>query len=161
MEALTGFNFDIDTNGMRLHAQLVDNPKKSFGLHQHQAPAFIPHAEHKEIIAKYVGSDTIAMAEKKFTNWTSLYCGTTGIPAPILRNAFKNHGIHIYCDTNDNVMASDSLLSIHTITPGLKKISLPRPCKVTDIINNRLIGQNITEFTDELDHNQTAIYILE
>lgn len=124
-------------------------------------PLFRPDTAGAEIWGTSVKGDIPAVAVRDFGNWTSVYAGTTPIPAPALQRIYKQAGIHVYSDSYDNLEANKSWVSIHAATSGMKTIKLPKAGPVYDIIAGKLIGSHIREFKINMQKGQTAIFVLD
>jgi len=82
------------------------------------------------------------------------------MPASVIRDQFRQAGVHIYTDSGDPFTANESFLSIHTATAGRKTISLPSAHPVYDIVSERLISPMATKFTIDIPTHKTRIYYL-
>ncbi|HEX2949508.1 MAG TPA: beta-galactosidase [Armatimonadota bacterium] len=159
MEKLTGFDFTMQQSGV-LEARMASSDE-IFGVAKTQSPVFVPQQdEGVEVLAHYTDSAAPAVTCKRFADWVSVYAGVPGVPQQMLRRIFAAAGIHIYCDSGDNITASTSWFAIHTTHEGTKTIRLPEASRVTDIINETLVGENLTEFTVNLPAHATAIFLL-
>lgn len=83
------------------------------------------------------------------------------LPASLLRAAARYAGSHIWCEEDDVIYASDSLVALHSVKSGLRTIKLPRACTVTDAISNTLVGQGMTEIPLTINAPETVIFTLE
>jgi hypothetical protein len=62
------------------------------------------------------------------TMWTSVFTSTPGLPAGFWRNAARQAGAHVWCETDDVVVADAGLVAIHAATAGVRRLRLPREC---------------------------------
>jgi hypothetical protein len=108
----------------------------------------------------YSDSQKPGLVSKNAGSWRSVYCGVPLLPAEVLRKLFAEAGVHIYCDSGDNLMANASWLSIHTVMAGRKLVRLQRHSPVFDIINNKLVSADTQAFEVELPAGATGIYLL-
>lgn len=99
-------------------------------------------------------------ASRRFENWRSIYCSVTGLPSEELRRIFREAGVHIYCDSGDVVTANASWLMIHTRDAGRRKITLPAPADVQEIVTEKSLGENVTEFEIDVPDRSTRIFLL-
>jgi len=93
--------------------------------------------------------------------WTSIYSSAPILPAPLLRNIARIAGCHIYSDANDVVYANRNFLGIYAPGGGSRTVRLPRKMRVTDLLENRVLADGVTEFPLELAPNSTALLKLE
>ncbi len=79
--------------------------------------------------------------------YLSVFSSFGHVPAQVLRNIMKKVGCHIYDESySDVVFSSEGYLCIDSPYGGERHISLPKKYDVYDVFNQRLIGQNISEF---------------
>src|SRR5207249_11290677 len=91
--------------------------------------------------------------------WTSVYCASPDIPAPVLRGIARHAGVHLYNEEGDVLYASPSLLSVHTVAGGPRQFCLPRPVEVVyDLFGQQVLAHNTAEFRVELAPASTALY---
>jgi hypothetical protein len=83
------------------------------------------------------------------------------LPSSLLRAAARYAGSHIWCEADDVIYASDSLVAIHTVKAGPRTVKLPQPCTVTDAMTNKTIGIGLTEIRLRMTCPQTRIFTLE
>ena len=124
------------------------------------APTFYVDDPSVTIIGKMDVINKAGFCVKDMGNWTSVYVGTSAVTAKVLRNICRYAGVHIYSDTEDLLYANKHFVVISTREAGKKTIKLPRRTDVYEIYENRLIGKNITEFTETLPAKVTRIYLL-
>ncbi|MBN2308364.1 MAG: hypothetical protein JXR94_05300, partial [Candidatus Hydrogenedentes bacterium] len=163
MEGLTGMTFSQREQGT-LAARLGADKTESapiFGPNAAQSPVFVPTGDGLDIRARYTDTGQPAVVCRDMGAWRSVYSGVPGVPAAELRGIFAQAGVHIYCDSGDNLSANASWLALHTVEAGRKSIRLPQACSVYDIVNDREIGRGVAAFSVELPADATAIYKLE
>lgn len=66
------------------------------------------------------------------------------LPANLLRACARYAGCNIWCEEDDVIYASDSLVALHAVKGGPRTLHLPRPCRVTDAVTNRPVGKSAT-----------------
>ena len=121
---------------------------------------FVPAEAGCTILGVYSDSQKPGLVSKNAGSWRSVYCGVPLLPAEVLRKLFAEAGVHIYCDSGDNLMANAAWLSIHTAVAGRKKVQLQKHSPVFDIINNKLVSSGTQTFEVELPAGATGIYLL-
>ena len=141
MEDLTGIKFTL--TGKQLLPPLKD-PYVTLEEKWWQSPGFLPEK-----------------ADVDFGSWRSVYRSCPNYSADELRQIFKDSGVHIYSEDGDVISASESVLMIHASSDGCKRIRLPRPRKVSDLLNNCPVGENITQFEVQMQLEETALFMLE
>ncbi len=133
---------------------------KPFGPGAEQSPVFVPEEPGQEVWGSLTdgGQPGLAVAHKG--GWTSVFSSTAMVPASLLRRAFAAAGVHIYLDTDDNVSANASWLSIHAASAGRKTVHLPSAGRVYDVLADKLVSANARSFTTDMGFGTTRIYML-
>jgi hypothetical protein len=91
--------------------------------------------------------------------WTSVYCATPNVPAPVLRGIARNAGVHLYSEEGDVLYATADLLAAHTVSGGPRCFKLPRQAEVVyDLFHDRVLARNTTQFDVELAPKSSAFY---
>jgi len=101
-----------------------------------------------------------ALAVKGQEGWTSIFAAALPLPAGFWRNAARLAGAHIWCETDDVVVASREIVALHSIVPGVKTIRLPRPTRVVDLITGVEIASKTQELRFELPAAGTRVFRL-
>lgn len=84
------------------------------------------------------------------------------LPPELLRACARYAGSHIWCEENDVISASDSLVSLHSVKQGARTIKLPRPLLVRDALTNRAVGSGpIQQIRLRITPPATRIFTLE
>jgi hypothetical protein len=63
------------------------------------------------------------------------------LPADLLRSACRYVGCNIWCEEDDVLYASDSLVCLHSVKAGERSINLPRRCRVVDAVTGKPVGK--------------------
>ena len=76
---------------------------------------------------------------------------------------FREAGVHVYCGDEDvAIYANKSYLMVHTDKGGRRRVSLPRPCKLVQILpEKRLLSENTQEFILDADAKTTYLLRME
>ena len=146
MRKMTGFDFRMIRDGGSITAP--ESSVSGFG--------FLPKQTFKADPQFYVTGDALVSTEnggifaakKMEDGWLSVY-SLFPLTRYHIRALCQNAGIHLYMDTDDELFANRSFLMIHTRTAGDKTIRLPGKYTVTELYSGRLIGTDISEFTEE------------
>jgi len=83
------------------------------------------------------------------------------LPASLLRAAARYGGSHIWCEEDDVIYASDSLVALHSVKAGPRLIKLPRPCTVCEAVSGRKVGEDISQISVNINPPDTHIFTLE
>jgi hypothetical protein len=104
------------------------------------------------------GKSLYGLAVKEFENWSSVFTCATPIPADLWRGFAQFAGAHVYTESNDVLIADSTIIALHSLRSGEKKISLPGPSDVYDVINGVKIADNVASFTFNMDAPQTRVF---
>jgi len=58
-------------------------------------------------------------------DWVSVFTTAVPIPADLWRNLARYAGAHVYAESNDILMADGSIVALHSIQSGPKRLALP------------------------------------
>lgn len=84
------------------------------------------------------------------------------LPANLLRACARYAGCNIWCEEDDVIYASDSLVALHSVKAGARTIRLPRACRVTDAVTDLPVGDGaIREISLRITPPETRIFRLE
>ena len=92
--------------------------------------------------------------------WNAVYAYDYRLLTPEkFAEVFKAAGCHFWIDEPMPVMANEHLLAIHVKDGGRKTVHLPRKCaKVVDLLQNRVVAADCTDFEDSFATPDTKIY---
>lgn len=80
------------------------------------------------------------------------------LPANLLRELARYGGCHVWCEEDDVVMASETLASIHSVKPGVRRLKLPSPRTVWDLLTGEWVGKNLGEFEVHMGSPETKLF---
>jgi hypothetical protein len=95
-------------------------------------------------------------------DWRSVYAFEYKTMTPtVLKRIMTEAGVHQYTDEENPVYCNGKLLAIHFKEGGRKTIHLPSKCrKVIDVLHDKIIAENVREFTYPFLSPDTAIFEL-
>ena len=94
-------------------------------------------------------------------DWASVCTTAVPIPADLWRGLAQLAGAHVYCQTNDLMMADSSVVALHSIQSGPKQIDLPEEHKVTDLISGNVLSSRTRRINFDLTAPETRVFRLE
>ncbi len=94
-------------------------------------------------------------------NWAALFMAAVQLPASLWRNIARFAGAHVYCESNDIVLANSSMVALHSLKGGPKRLVLPAPSNVRDVVANTEYARNTSEIEFDLDPPETRVFLLE
>jgi hypothetical protein len=157
---LTGFNFDVikgnyQRRGLLLGGHVLTNgiAGQTIGDGLGYGPQLYP-SDGITLASAFTqqSQNCSALSVKEQDGWTSVFAAALPLPAGFWRNAAKMAKAHVWCDSDDVIMASQQIVALHSIVPGEKIIHLPRRTKVINLIT----GNEIAADTQEIKFNMTA-----
>ncbi|MHB9026502.1 MAG: hypothetical protein ACYC7E_20395 [Armatimonadota bacterium] len=94
-------------------------------------------------------------------DYSAVFTTAAPLPADLWRGLARFAGAHVYCEENDVIMADSSLLALHSLKSGPRRLLLPGPRRVTDVITGQLVAERATEIECTVDAPDTKFYLLE
>ncbi len=128
--------------------------------HAHLAPTFAVDDPAARALARYADGGAVAVASKRVGGCTSVYCGTLQVPSSLLREIARQAGVHIYCDTDDVVMAGNGFVAISASTAGRKTLRMLGICHAVDCASGQDLG-TASEFSFDMQKGDTRILRVE
>jgi hypothetical protein len=94
-------------------------------------------------------------------DYAAVFVAAVPLPAALWRNLCRFAGAHVYCSSNDILLADKSVVALHSAYSGRKEIHLPGERRVYDVITGRLFAKKTDRITFDLDAPETRIFRLE
>ncbi len=94
-------------------------------------------------------------------DWDAVFTTAIPLPANLWRNLARYAGAHVYTESNDILLADSTIVALHSIQPGVKKIALPGTYRVWDVISGLEIGARLREITFTMIEPDTRVFRLE
>jgi hypothetical protein len=104
------------------------------------------------------GRNAAGLAVKEMNGWLSVFTTAIPIPAALWRGCARAAGAHVYADSHDVLMADSSVVAMHSIRSGRKRIRLPRAGRVTDVIADRETAARADAIEFDLDAPDTRVF---
>ena len=73
-------------------------------------------------------------------------------------NLARFSGTHVYCDSNDVILADSSVVALHSLEPGPKRLLLPEPSTVWDVVTGKPVARRAREIRFTLDAPGTRVF---
>jgi hypothetical protein len=152
---LTGFAFHHDPVNMprRCLVSHFDHPITRdlpadtwFGGAQSYGPAIYPADGQRLALAwTKLNRDWSGLAVKVMDGWTSVFTAAGPLPAGIWRGIARHAGAQVYDDSGEVCIASRHVVALHSLRPGPKRLALPEPCTVIDLVSGACLGERLRE----------------
>jgi hypothetical protein len=165
---LTGFSFDAIPSNEQRRVQVVDfdhpitrdlDADAMYGSPTAFGPAIYPadglwlgRALGKQ--GRHFGG----LALKSHDHWHALFTTAGSLPAALWRGIARFAGAHVWCDSNDVLLADSSVVALHCVKGGRKTIRLPHVSRITDLITGATVADATSEISLDLTAPATAVY---
>ena len=100
-------------------------------------------------------------AERGPGDYAAIFTTAVQLPADLWRAVAVYAGAHVYTESNDVIMGSRGLIALHSLKSGPKRIALPGPRRVTDLISGATSPAATAEITFNLTAPETRVFLLE
>lgn len=133
-----------------------------YGAHLEKGFNLLVDDEDATPLGHIGGRNATALAIRDFDDWTSVYSSIPALPSRFAHNLLRRAGVHLYLeDPDDIVYACASYVGVFTRKGGVKTVRLPRPMKVRDPLNDRVIRAEPTgEITWQAEPYTTYLFEL-
>lgn len=111
------------------------------------------------VLGRYMEGGQAGFVLKRFADWTSVYIGSPGVQAHVLRALARLAGAHLFVEGEDIIVyANESFVALHTERPGVRNVQLVKKADVVEAFDGRDMGRAISFFEDDLPTHKTALY---
>lgn len=83
-------------------------------------------------------------------DYAVVFTAAVPLPARLLRNLARFSGTHVYNEDDDVVYADTTMVAVHAVKPGLRRIHLPGTFSVEDLITGEAVGDHLKELVFEV-----------
>jgi hypothetical protein len=94
-------------------------------------------------------------------DYAAVFTHALPLTADLWRNLARFAGAHVYCDANDVVLADSSIVALHSVQSGPRRIALPGPCDVYDVVSGKAVARGAREIRFDLRAPETRVFRLE
>lgn len=94
-------------------------------------------------------------------DYAAVFTSAVPLPADLWRNAARWAGAHVYCNSNDVLLADRTIVALHSLQSGEKTISLPAPYRVYDVVTGELISPRTSQIRFSMRAPETRVFRLE
>lgn len=167
MTDLTGFSLKETASGpttMRFEsgAAMADGLTTMDYKNEDAAPRWSINPEPTiKPFARYADGSIAAASRDMEGGGRSLYLGTFGCPAKVVRNILKDAGVRIYVDSDDMLDTDGRFVSLTASSAGLKTILVPKGMNLFREGNATPLEVKNGQFTEPFDLGEARFYRLE
>lgn len=165
MAALTGMTIKASNEGMPYDLALTGAKHPvtaAFPARRQEkwslTPSFSVADPTATVLATTASRPTLAVRE--FEGWRSVYSAMP-VKRELLNGLCRYAGVHVYSDSADPFFANAGYAVIHTATAGVKRITLPVPADVTELVTGKQVGKGLSAIEQDLPAGVTRIYRLQ
>ena len=112
-------------------------------------------------LAFFANTGYPAVSIKQCEGYTSIFYGAKLIDRSVLRAIAKYAGAHVYSADEDVIFVGKNHITHHAAHGGKKTLSLPGPSRVTEVYENRVYAENVTEFSFDSEFGETKMFRVE
>lgn len=171
--AYTGFDFHFEASNMPRWSRLIDYSHRltqnldagtSWGDSLAYGPTLYPKNGYRlaEITAK-IGGDrsglSILSHGADSSEWHSIFSAALPLPANLWREIARHAEAHVYCEANENLLASANFVALHGIKPGTAKIELSGRRDYAELTDGGLSGDS-NQISWKRSQTETRIFQL-
>ena len=93
-------------------------------------------------------------------DYAAVFTVAVPLPASLWRGIARYAGAHVYCDDNELVLADGSVVAMHSIKSGRKRLALPGKRTVYDLVNDVEFARDTDVIEFELHAPETRVFRL-
>ena len=126
-------------------------------------PMLVVTDENATVLGKIYGTQLTGLAVKTVElegggSYTSVYSSVGNVPAAFIRNVLKNYGVTpVGEEGGDAVYQNGNYIAIASLYGGTKTITLDKPTFVYDVFNGKVLGENVSTVTIEMEAGTTVL----
>lgn len=90
-------------------------------------------------------------------DYTVAWSAAMPLPAGLLRELAREGGCHVWCENDDVVLASDSVVALHSVRSGPRTLRFPTPRPVHDALTGANHG-TVQEITLDIQAPETRVF---
>jgi hypothetical protein len=80
------------------------------------------------------------------------------LPANLLRECCRYAGSHIWCEDDDVVLASETVVAVHSVKAGPRTLLLPTPRPVWDLLSGEKLGDALSRIEITVTPPETRLF---
>lgn len=167
MAKLTGFSFTENSDGGSAAITFDSGPPltgqvagTTYGPNTPFRPLWSVKDVSPVVRLAHYGDGSTAGALRERDGGKSIYLGTAGCPARLIRSILREAGVHLYVDSDDVLLTDGRFLSLTATRPGLKEIILPPGMVMGDVLTRKTLATIDGVVREEFALGETRQYWL-
>ena len=93
-------------------------------------------------------------------DYATIFSTAVPLPASLWRNIARYAGAHVYCEDNEVVMADSSIVALHSLKSGPKRLALPGTFHVHDLVTCAEYASQTNEIVFDLQAPETRVFLI-
>ena len=93
-------------------------------------------------------------------DYAAVFSVAVRLPPELWRGIARYAGAHVYCDDNELVLADSSVVAMHSLKSGPKRLRLPGKHTVYDLVHDVEVASNTDEIVFQLHAPETRVFQL-
>jgi hypothetical protein len=93
-------------------------------------------------------------------DYAAVFSVAVWLPPDLWRGLARYAGAHVYCDENELVLADSSVVAMHSVKSGKKRLRLPGKHTVYDLVNDVEFARDVDMIEFPLDAPATRVFQL-
>jgi hypothetical protein len=94
-------------------------------------------------------------------DYASVFTHAIPLPADLWRNLARYAGAHVYSEANDVLLADCSIVALHSLQSGRRRIELPGVFRVVDVVRGERMARKTDCIEFELRAPETRVFRLD
>jgi len=124
------------------------------------SPLFYVNDPEARELAKYVATGRTAAAMKEVGGGRSVFIGTLRATPGLLREIARLAGAHIYCDSDDIIIAGNGIIAVHATSDGEKVLRLPQVWTLKDALSGEVVLKQGSEVRFAMKLGESRLFLV-
>lgn len=91
------------------------------------------------------------------SNRWDLYSFAPAPPWQLIRNAAREAGVHIWCESGDGIYADNRIIALHAVSDGKKTIRFPKAVDISDPFSGEVLERDVEQYSFLLKRGETEL----
>ena len=100
------------------------------------------------------------IVSRSIGDYGAVFLTAVQIPADLWRNIARYAGAHVYCESNDILLADKTVVALHSLKTEKKTILLPEKCKVKNLATGKVVSRGTRKITFNHEMPDTQVFLL-
>lgn len=96
---------------------------------------------------------------KRHADYAAAWSVAMPLPAELLRELSRLGGCHVWCETNDVLLASETVVALHATTAGKRVVRFPSPRPAWDAVRREQLGRRLSKICVDVRPPETHLWL--